>query len=47
MTLDTSKAVYETSESKNQTNKQLKAYAHFTEHLMCVTENPPQEYNKN
>jgi hypothetical protein len=33
--------------TKNEPRGNSRPYAHVTEHLVCLTENPPQEYNKN
>jgi hypothetical protein len=47
MTLDASNVTCETRVTKIEPISNSRPHAHFTEHLVCVIENPPQEYDEN
>jgi hypothetical protein len=46
-TLGASRATCEISVNKIDKQSNLKPHAYFTEHLICMTEKPPQILNKN
>jgi hypothetical protein len=47
MTLDASKVTCKTMATKLKPIKNSMPHTHFTEHQVCVTDNPLQEYNEN